>query len=105
MRNQLARCLPWAAARERLVNSTLEATLEDAGWQRLRGHRAVVNAVVDPLDKLLKGLSSMTHAQRLAEMETRQLPVPEHITHPAMILAIRDDVAMRTTLYATIQVN
>ena len=25
---------------ERLVNSTFEATLEDAGWQRLRGLRA-----------------------------------------------------------------
>ena len=40
MRNRVVICLPWAAACERLVNSTFEATLEDAGWQRLRGLRA-----------------------------------------------------------------
>ena len=42
MRIPLACCLPWAAARERLVSSTSGATLEDAGWQRLRGHRATM---------------------------------------------------------------
>ena len=42
MRNCVPACLPWAAAHERLANSKSEATLEEAGWQRLRGLRAAI---------------------------------------------------------------
>ena len=43
----------------------------------------------------------MKHAELVEEMLKRELPLRDKITRPQMIIAIRDDVAMRNTLYAT----
>ncbi len=82
--------LTWVAAEQETVIVLREL---------IRRARRMMEALTDPLAEIPVGLNKMPHPGLMAEIEARQLIVPAKgtapPTRPAMILAIRDDVARR----------
>jgi len=66
----------------------------------LKTARAQEETVLDPMCRIPPGLEKMPKAALIEEMKLRSLPVTETMTRPAMIVAIRDQVASRVILSA-----
>ena len=84
-------------ARNELGMTIVQATTETVVTlrEKIRAYRKAVKDAGDPLNSLPPGLDKMHKADLLTEMETRQLPIANQMTRPAMIIAIRDNVEVR----------
>ena len=69
--------------------------------EKIRRQREVLKADENPFQKVPKGLEKMPLAALMEEANLRQLAIPPKATRPALIVAIRDDVAQRSLLSTT----
>jgi len=84
-------------ARKELGMTVVQATKETVVVlrEKIRAYRQAIKDAGDPLTKLPPGLDKLSKELLLKEMAARQLPIADQMTRPAMIVAIRDDYAVR----------
>ena len=68
---------------------------------RIRRNREIVTQAQDPMLVVPQGLERMKHAELLAEMQRRNLPIPEKVTRPTMILMTKEQVDFISQIAAT----